>query len=131
MQGYTYFCSKTDCGYLLESPRRGASNVYQQSMFRAKILQFFFSMKFSIFASEKNLCILHGQVFVMAQSKLPTLSILSLTCSELISILCIATTSKWNFSSISHTLTSLCFLELYMVGLGRGVGRIFSRNKIM
>ena len=26
---------------------------------------FFFSMKFSILSSEKNLCILHGQVFIM------------------------------------------------------------------
>ena len=26
-----------DCGYSLEPPRRGGSNEYQQSMFRAKI----------------------------------------------------------------------------------------------
>ena len=28
-------------------------------------------MKFSIFASEKNLCILHGQVFIILASNLP------------------------------------------------------------
>ena len=50
MQGctyFSYFCSKTDCGYSLEPPRRD------------------FSDEIFIFATEKNLCILHGQVFVM------------------------------------------------------------------
>ena len=34
-----------DCGYLLESPRRGGSNVHPQSMFSAKTgkISFFFN----------------------------------------------------------------------------------------
>ena len=36
-QGYTYFsfifAQNMDCGYSLEPPRRGGSNVYPQSMF--------------------------------------------------------------------------------------------------
>ena len=31
------FAQNIDCGYSLEPPRRGGSNEYQQSMFRAKI----------------------------------------------------------------------------------------------
>ena len=48
---------------------RGGSNVYPQSMFLAKIRKIFKknAMKFSIFTGEKNLCILHGQVFIMLQ----------------------------------------------------------------
>ena len=30
------FAQKIDCGYLLEPPRRGGSNVYQQSMFLSR-----------------------------------------------------------------------------------------------
>ena len=41
MQGYTYFflffLQSIDCGYSLEPPRRGGSNVYPQSIFRAKV----------------------------------------------------------------------------------------------
>ena len=38
VQGYTYFfflflLKNIDCGYFLEPPRRGASNMYPQSMF--------------------------------------------------------------------------------------------------
>ena len=45
-----------DCGYSLEPPL----------CFGAKIRKIsFFLMKFSFFTGEKNLCILHGQVFVM------------------------------------------------------------------
>ena len=49
MQGYTYFSNflpqNIDCGYSLEPPRWGGSNVYPQSMFCAKIrkISFFFS----------------------------------------------------------------------------------------
>ena len=40
--------------------------MYPQCMFRAKILKMsFFLVKFSIFAGEKNLCIMHGHAFVM------------------------------------------------------------------
>ena len=34
---FFYFCSKIDCGYSLEPPRRGGSNEYPQSMFWAEI----------------------------------------------------------------------------------------------
>ena len=33
---FSYFCSKTDCGYSLEPPRRGGSNEYQQSIFLSR-----------------------------------------------------------------------------------------------
>ena len=47
--------------------------MYPQTMFWAKIrkISFFFLMKFFIFYNFKNLCILHGHVFVMT---LPTQS---------------------------------------------------------
>ena len=43
-----------DCGYSLEPPRRGGSNDYLQSMFRAEILKIseFFIWKFSVFRAE-------------------------------------------------------------------------------
>ena len=71
MQGYTYAShsrpKNTDRGYPLEPPRRGGSNVHPQSMSRAKIRKNIenFLLKFFIFYNFKNLCILHGQVFVM------------------------------------------------------------------
>ena len=34
---YRIFAQKIDCGYTLESPRRGGSNEYLQSMFWIKI----------------------------------------------------------------------------------------------
>ena len=55
-----------DCGFSLELPRRGGSNVYPQyvlSKNKKHIKDFL--MKFSFFTVEKNLCILHGQVFIM------------------------------------------------------------------
>ena len=68
MQEYTYFFFlNIDFGYSLEAPRRGGSNVnpvYVLSKIVKKI-SFFFSMEFSIFAFDKNLCILHGNVSVM------------------------------------------------------------------
>ena len=33
---FPYFSMKTCCGYTLEAPRRGASNVYRQHMFSWK-----------------------------------------------------------------------------------------------
>ena len=43
-----------DCGYSLEPPRRGGSNEYPQSMFRAEIWKIsgFFIWKFSVFGGE-------------------------------------------------------------------------------
>ena len=65
---FLFLLQNIDCGYSLEPPRRGGSNVHPQFMFGSKNKKNikFFLMKFSIFTGEKNLCILHGQVFVMA-----------------------------------------------------------------
>ena len=56
-----------DCGYSLEPPRRGGSNVYPLSMFRAKKKKNMknFLLKIFNFYNLKNLCILHGHVFEM------------------------------------------------------------------
>ena len=56
-----------DCGYSLEPPRRGGSNVYPQSMFWAemwKILKLFLSEKFR-FLEVKVSIYLNRRVFVM------------------------------------------------------------------
>ena len=46
---------------------RGGSNVYPQSMFRANIKTIKnFRMEFSIVNAGKNLCIVHGHVFMMS-----------------------------------------------------------------
>ena len=72
MQGYTYFflflLQNIDCGYSLKPPRRGGSNVYPQSVFWVKIRKI--SEKFSFFYNFKNLCILHGHVFVIMDGDL-------------------------------------------------------------
>ena len=64
---FLFLLQNIDCGYSLEPPRRGGSNVYPQSMFRAKIRKI--SKKISTenfqFLQLKNLCILHGRVFIM------------------------------------------------------------------
>ena len=62
-----FFMQNIDCGYPSEPPGRGSSNMNTQSMIRAKVLKIsnFFTMKFSIFSSEKNLYIFHGKVLVM------------------------------------------------------------------
>ena len=54
-------------GNSLEAPRRGGSNVYPQSVFRAKIRKNIdiFQLKIFSFYNLKNLCVLHGHVFVM------------------------------------------------------------------
>ena len=55
-----------DCGCSLEPPRQGGSNVYPRSMFWAKIRKYQnFSAENFQFLKLKNLCLLHGQVFVM------------------------------------------------------------------
>ena len=65
---FLFLLQNIDCGYSLELPQRGGSNVYPQSMFLGKNKKNIkdFLMKFSIFTEEKNLCILHGQVLVMS-----------------------------------------------------------------
>ena len=67
---FLFLIQNIHCGYSLESPQRGGSNVYPQGMFWAKIFRKIKKnpMNFSFFSSEKkkkNLCILHGQVLVM------------------------------------------------------------------
>ena len=63
---FLFLLQNIDCGYSLEPPQRGGSNVYLQSMFWAKIRKIskFFSRNFQ-FYRWKNLCILHGHVFVI------------------------------------------------------------------
>ena len=65
---FLFLLQNIDCGYSLEPPQRGGSNVYPQSMFWAKIRKI--SKKNSAekfkFLKLKNLCLLHGQVFVMS-----------------------------------------------------------------
>ena len=54
---FFYFCLKNiDCGYSIEPPRRGGSNVYPKSMFWAEI------GKISDFLSEK-IAIFDGKIF--------------------------------------------------------------------
>ena len=67
---FLFLLQNIDCGYSLEPPRRGGSNEYPQSMFWSKNKKNIktFLMKFSFFATEKNLYILHGQVFVMCST---------------------------------------------------------------
>ena len=68
---FSFFLQNIDCGCSLEPPRRGGSNVYPQSMFRAntrkKYIKKLSAEKFQ-FLQLKNLCIMHGRVFVMASS---------------------------------------------------------------
>ena len=85
MKGILFFLfllQNIDCGYSLELPRRGDSNVYPQSMFLAKkkkkkkkylkistekfiFFFFFIYFFFFFFFNLKNLCTLHRHVFVM------------------------------------------------------------------
>ena len=67
---FLFLIQNRDGGYLLELPQRGGSNVYPQLMFGATVSKMskFFSMKFSIFAPEKTLCLLHGQILVKKSS---------------------------------------------------------------
>ena len=64
---FLFLLQNIDCGYSLEPPRRGGSNVYPQSMFWSKNKKNIqkFLLKLFIFYNLKNLCILHGHVFVM------------------------------------------------------------------
>ena len=64
---FLFLIQNIDYGYLLEPPHQGGSNTYPQCMFSAKIFKKsnLFQGNFHFFTSEKNLCILYGQVFVM------------------------------------------------------------------
>ena len=63
---FLFLLQNIDCGYSLELPRQGGSNVYPQSVLskNKKNIQIF-QLKFLKFKSSKNLCLLHEQVFVM------------------------------------------------------------------
>ena len=54
-------CQNIDCGYSLELPRRGGSNVYPQSVLskNKKTIKNFL-LNIFIFYNFENLCILHG-----------------------------------------------------------------------
>ena len=63
---FNTFAQNIDCGYTLEPPRRGGSNEYPQSMFWSKNKKnIIFSTEIIHFYNLKNLCILHGYVFIM------------------------------------------------------------------
>ena len=63
---FLFLLQNIDYGYSLEPPRRGSSNVYPQSMFRAKIRKISkFSAENFQFLKPKNLRLLHGKVFVV------------------------------------------------------------------
>ena len=53
---FLFLLQSIDCGYSLEPPRRGGSNVYPQSMFGAKIRKIsnFFYWKFPFFLQLKK-----------------------------------------------------------------------------
>ena len=63
---FLFLLQNIDCGYSFEPPCRCGSNVYPQSMFRAKIRKISvkncLERKFS-FLEQKNFYILHGQIF--------------------------------------------------------------------
>ena len=58
-QFFLFLLQNIDCGYSLEPPRRGGSNVYPQYIWWAKI------RKISKYLSSIHICILHGRVFVI------------------------------------------------------------------
>ena len=64
---FLFLLQNIDCGYTLEPPRRGGSNEYPQSMFWSKNKKNIrnFLMKIFLFYNLKNLCILHGHVFII------------------------------------------------------------------
>ena len=57
---FLLFIQNIDCGYLLVPPQRGVPTMYVLSK-NVKNFKFYL-MQFSIFTSEKNLCLLHGNV---------------------------------------------------------------------
>ena len=74
-QFYLFLVQYIDCGYSLEHPLRGGEAVLTcthdlclKQKYKKNLKNFL--MKFSIFTAEKDLCtcILHGQVFVMAEN---------------------------------------------------------------
>ena len=64
---FLFLLQNIDCGYTLEPPRRGGSNMYPQSYVLSKNKKNIkkFLQKIFNFCNLKNLCILHGHVFLM------------------------------------------------------------------
>ena len=63
---FLFLLQNIDCGYSLEPPRRGGSNMYPKSVLsknKKNIKNFL--LKIFNFYNLKNLCILHGHVFVV------------------------------------------------------------------
>ena len=85
---FLFFLRNKDCGYSLEPPCQGGSNVYPQSLFCAiirKISNFFLLKNIKIFLLKnfnfynlRKICILHVHVFVM---QISTIGILYVSCS--------------------------------------------------
>ena len=56
---FSFVIQNIECGYSLEPPQRGGSNVYPQPMH----FQFFSQLNFQFLQLKKKIYILHGQVF--------------------------------------------------------------------
>ena len=68
---FLFLLKNIDCGYSFEPPRRGGSNEYPQSMFRAEIRDisdFFFISENFHFLVVKISVYLNRRVFVMSSS---------------------------------------------------------------
>ena len=68
------FAQNIDCGYLLEPPRRGGSNVYPQSMFWSKNKKNRYTPAYPSYAIKSGVWgyTFHGHVFMMRSSRLVT-----------------------------------------------------------
>ena len=62
---FLFLLQNIDCGYWLEPPRLAKAVLTSPTIYVLSKNIKNFLMKFSIFMIEKNLCISHGQVFVM------------------------------------------------------------------
>ena len=64
---FLIFALNIDCGYSLELPQGGGSNMYPQFMFKSKNKKniTIFHQKIIIFTALKNLSILHGHFIVL------------------------------------------------------------------
>ena len=74
---FLIFAQNIDCGYSLEPPRRGGSNVYPQSMFWSKNKKNMFTPAYPSFTICKwglRGYSLHGRVFLMGTRRYMTVS---------------------------------------------------------
>ena len=105
---FLFLLQNIDCGYSLEPPRRGGSNVYPQSMFWAKVRKISknFCWIFSILTLRK-IYKLHGRVFIMqvflsycivvkSSNQLPRLLLIFFEAMSTVLIFCLFEyTNKW------------------------------------